>query len=103
MHPGILAKRQLDAQNRIMDSAALLAGQFNIEPPSSVQQRDPEIGMMMRFEVIAQFMEDLALAPEGVDRDDLLAEVLAIEGLTKISGEVIREHFGIEEDDGDSN
>lgn len=104
MHPTILAKRQLDAQNQIMDAATLLAERFGINAPEDVQQRDPEIAMMMRFEAVAAFLQELALTPKVVDRDELLTEILTLEGLTKTSSEVIRKHFGIEAPtDGNSN
>ena len=104
MHPTTLARRQSDAQNQIMDAAGLLAEHFGIDAPAYPHVRDPEIAQMMRFEEIAKFLQELALVPVGIDRDELLNEVLTIEGLTKTSAEKIREHFSIEaQTDGTTN
>lgn len=59
MHQISLARRQLDAQNRIVAATAQLADKFEIEPPASVNQRLPDVAMMMRFEAIADFLESL--------------------------------------------
>lgn len=59
MHSIILARRQLDAQNRIVAATAQLADKFEIEPPASVNQRLPDVTQMMRWEAIADFLEAL--------------------------------------------
>lgn len=90
MHPNILAKRQLDAQNRIMSAAQLLAHRFGVKPPAMVEVRQNEIAQMLRWEAVATFLEALALVEPGI----ALADILAVEGLSKSSIAKLMETFG---------
>lgn len=92
MHPAILAKRQLDAQNRIMDASHLLAERFDIDPPLAVTENRSEIAQMMRWEAVADFIEGLSLA-EVAKIADVVNDVLSI-GLSKTSVAKIQEHYG---------
>jgi hypothetical protein len=97
MHPQILARRQLDAQNRIIAAAATLAEKFNVEPPAVVSQRLPDVAHMLRWEAVAAFLEALASAQTetaGVD----LNEILAIPGLSKTAIKAIEDHFTKEQE-----
>lgn len=95
MHPTILAKRQLDAQNRIVDAAQLLAERFGVEPPNAIQERQTDVAQMLRWEAVAKFLEALAFVERGVKLED----ILAIEGLSKTSVAKIKEAFGGENED----
>ncbi|MBX3012344.1 MAG: hypothetical protein KF832_12590, partial [Caldilineaceae bacterium] len=65
MHPTILAKRELDAQKRILTATETLAARFGIATPASVQERYPEVAQMRRWEVVAAFLDALvALSTE---------------------------------------
>lgn len=98
MHPSVLAKRELDAQNRIMDAAQLLAERFEVEPPKPVQERYPDVAQMARWGAVATFLEALALVEPG----PRIGEILEIEGLSKTSIKAIMKHFNLEEADGNS-
>jgi hypothetical protein len=103
MHPATIAKRQLDALNKVTDSMTLLAERFGVNLPAPVMHRDPTIGQMMRWEAVAGFMESLCFAelPEVVTPDARsliqtlvsLEDVLAIDGLPKAAIAKITEAF----------
>ena len=103
MHPATIAKRQLDALNKVTDSMTLLAERFGVNVPAPVQHRDPTIGQMMRWEAVGAFMEALCLAelPEVVTPEARalaeplmsLADVLAINWLPKAAIVKITEAF----------
>jgi len=90
MHPNILAKRQLDAQNRIMSAAQILAQRFGVKSPAMVESRQNDITQMLRWEAVATFLEALALVEPGI----ALADILAVEGLSKSSIAKLMETFG---------
>lgn len=89
MHPTSLAKRQLDAQNRSMVAAEAIAQKHGLTLPAARQVRQPDIAQMLKWEALADFLEALANT-----HSITLADVLAIEGLSKTSARAIRKHFG---------
>lgn len=103
MHPATIAKRQLDALNKVTDAMTLLAERFGVNVPAPVQHRDPTIGQMMRWEAVGAFMEALCLAelPDMVTTDPRalaqhllsLEDVLAIDGLSNAAITKITEAF----------
>ena len=103
MHPATIAKRQLDALNKVTDAMTLLAERFGVNVPAPVQHRDTTIGQMQRWEAVAAFMEALCLAelPQVVTVDARglvqtmvsLDDVLAIDGLPKAAITKITEAF----------
>lgn len=97
MHPQILAKRQLDAQNRIMATTSALAEKFSVEPPAMVNQRQPGVAQMLRWEGVAVFLEALAVKVEAWKTEVGLDDILKIEGLSKTSIKAIEEHFKAKE------
>lgn len=106
MHPQILARRQLDAQNRIIAAATTLAQKFNVEPPAAVSQRLPDVAHMLRWETIAAFLENLVSAADAWTSLDSAAleldinEILAIPGLSKTAIKAIEDHFSPKEQEG---
>lgn len=90
MHPTALAKRQLDAQNRSMAAAEALAQRTGLSMPDVRQVRQPAIAQLFKWEAIAEVLEALAKAQPAVT----LADVLAVEGLSKTSIKALRTHFG---------
>ena len=97
MHPTSLAKRQLDAQNRSMAAAEVLAQRAGVSMPDLRQVRQPTILQLLKWEALAEVLEALAKAQPGVT----LADVLAIEGLSKTSIKALRKHFGEPIDEGE--
>lgn len=89
MHPTSLAKRQLDAQNRSMVAAEAIAQRHGLTLPAARQVRQPDIAQMLKWEALADFLEALANT-----HSITLADVLAIDGLSKTSARAIRKHFG---------
>lgn len=94
MHPTSLAKRQLDAQNRSIAAAEAVAQRHGLILPSARQVRQPDIAQMLKWEALADFLEALANT-----HSITLADVLAIDGLSKTSARAIRKHFGEPEGD----
>lgn len=94
MHPTSLAKRQLDAQNRSIAAAEVIAQRHGLALPAARQVRQPDIAQMLKWEALADFLEALANT-----HSITLADVLAIEGLSKTSARAIRRHFGEPEGD----
>ena len=94
MHPTSLAKRQLDAQNRSMVAAEVIAQKHGLTLPAVRQVRQPDIAQMLKWEALADFLEALANT-----HSITLADVLAIDGLSKTSARAIRRHFGEPEGD----
>ena len=90
MHPTSLAKRQLDAQNRSMAAAEAIAKQHGLTLPEARQVRQPAIAQLLKWEALADFLEALVNTQPSIT----LADVLAIEGLSKTSAKAIRKHFG---------
>jgi hypothetical protein len=95
MHPTILAKRRLDAQNRSMAAATLLSERFGVALPTARQVRQPDIAQLFKWEALAAFLESLANTPAGIS----LADVLATDGLSKTAANAIKKHFGEESTD----
>ena len=95
MHPTSLAKRQLDAQNRSIAAAEAIGHRHGLTLPDVRQVRQPDIAQMLKWEALADFLEALVNTQPGVT----LADVLAIEGLSKTSARAIRRHFGEPEED----
>ena len=95
MHPTSLAKRQLDAQNRSMAAAEALAQRAGVSMPDMRQVRQPAILQLLKWEALAEVLEALANRQPGIT----LADVLAIEGLSKTSIKALRSHFGEESTD----
>lgn len=89
MHPTSLAKRQLDAQNRSIAAAEAIAHRHGLTLPAARQVRQPDIAQMLKWEALADFLEALANT-----HSITLADVLAIDGLSKTSARAIRKHFG---------
>lgn len=75
MHPRMLAKREADAQTRIMAATAKLAESFGIDAPATVNQRQPDVAAMMRWESVADWLENLAGAQ--AEREEQAAEAAA--------------------------
>lgn len=75
MHPRMLAKRESDAQTRIMAATEKLAKHFGIESPATVNQRQPDVAAMMRWEAVADWLETLAGA--HAEREEQAAEAKA--------------------------
>lgn len=75
MHARMLAKRELDAQNRIIAATSTLAEKFSVEAPVSVKERQPDIAQMLRWESIADFLE--ALAGAHAEKEEQEAEAKA--------------------------
>lgn len=75
MHPRMLAKREADAQTRIMAATAKLAKGFGIDAPATVTQRQPDVAAMMRWESVADWLETLAGA--HAEREEQAAEAKA--------------------------
>ena len=90
MHPTSLAKRQLDAQNRGIAAAEVIAQRHGLTLPAARQVRQPDIAQMLKWEALADFLEAIANTQPGVT----LADVLAIDGLSETSARAIRKHFG---------
>lgn len=105
MHPTSLAKRQLDAQNRSMAAAEVLAQRAGVSMPDMRQVRQPAILQLLKWEALADVLEALANTQPGLhsqqtsSRQVTLADVLAIEGLSKASIKALRSHFGEESTD----
>ena len=97
MHPTSLAKRQLDAQNRSMAAAEALAHRAGVSMPDMRQVRQPAILQLLKWEALAEVLEALANRQPGIT----LADVLAIEGLSKTSIKALRKHFGEPIDEGE--
>lgn len=97
MHPTSLAKRQLDAQNRSMAAAEALAQRAGVSMPDMRQVRQPAILQLLKWEALAEVLEALANRQPGIT----LADVLAIEGLSKTSIKALRKHFGEPIDEGE--
>ena len=97
MHPTSLAKRQLDAQNRSMAAAEVLAQRAGVSMPDMRQVRQPAILQLLKWEALAEVLEALANTQPGIT----LADVLAIEGLSKTSIKALRKHFGEPIDEGE--
>lgn len=95
MHPTSLAKRQLDAQNRSMAAAEVLAQRAGVSMPDMRQVRQPAILQLLKWEALAEVLEALANTQPGIT----LADVLAVEGLSKTSIKALRSHFGEESTD----
>jgi len=95
MHQTILAKRRLEAQNRSMEAAAILAQRFGLSLPPARQVRDPAIAQLFKWEALAVFLESLVNTQPGIT----LADVLAAEGLSKAAATAIKKHFGEESTD----
>lgn len=81
MHPTSLAKRQLDAQNRSMAAAEVLAQRAGVSMPDMRQVRQPAILQLLKWEALADVLEALACADSNRQLGITLADVLAIEGL----------------------
>lgn len=107
MHNATIAKRQLDALNKVTDAMTLLAERFGVDVPAPAQHRDPTIGQMMRWEAVAHFLEALCLAEQpqicfpgarALGSETLLSldDVLAIDGLSKTSIAKLQKAFGVE-------
>lgn len=94
MHPTSLAKRQLDAQSRSIAAAEAIAQKHGLTLPAARQVRQPDIAQMLKWEALADFLEALANT-----HSITLADVLAIDGLSKTSARAIRKHFGEPEGD----
>lgn len=97
MHPTSLAKRQLDAQNRSMAAAEVLAQRAGVSMPDMRQVRQPAILQLLKWEALAEVLEALANTQPGIT----LADVLAVEGLSKTSIKALRSHFGEPIDEGE--
>lgn len=86
MHPRMLAKREADAQTRIMAATAKLAESFGIDAPATVNQRQPDVAAMMRWESVADWLENLASA--HAEREEQAAEAAALrEQLAQLEAE----------------
>ena len=92
MHQSILAKRQLDAQARSMAAASTLAQRYGLTLPDARQVRDPAIAQLFKWEALATFLEALAAAEPAPGLT--LADVLAVEGLSKTAVKAIAKAFG---------
>lgn len=75
MHPRMLAKRELDAQKRIVAATSTLADKFSVDAPVPVKERQPDIAIMLQWESIADFLD--ALAGAHAEREEQAAEAKA--------------------------
>lgn len=99
MHQTVLAKRQLDAQARSMTAAVTLAERYGLPLPEARQVRDPAIKQMFQWEALATFLESLAVIEPTPGLT--LADVLAVEGLSKTAKTAIEKAFGEDSTDED--
>lgn len=99
MHQSILAKRQLDAQNRSMGAVATLAERYGLPLPEVRQVRDPAIAQMFKWEAVATVLESIAAIEPTPGL--ALADVLAVEGLSKTAKTAIAKAFGEDSTDED--
>jgi hypothetical protein len=101
MHPRMLAKRELDAQNLIMATTSTLAEKFNVEPPAVVKERQADVAQMLRWEAVAAFLNGLVGAHSEMEATTQgmvkVEDILSIEGLSKTSIKAIEEHFKAKE------
>lgn len=92
MHQTILAKRRLDAQQRCLAAATTLSSRTGVALPAARQVRDPNIAQLFQWESLAAFLE--ALAAVEPTPGITLADVLAVEGLSKAAATAIKRYFG---------